>query len=40
MMRRLGQLGYAYQYATGYNAPDPTAVLLEVHLVPRCSSDG
>jgi hypothetical protein len=33
MMRRLGKLGYTHQYATGYNAPDPTAVLPGVHLV-------
>jgi hypothetical protein len=33
MMRRLGQLGYTHEYATGYNAPDPAAVLPGVHLV-------
>ena len=33
MMRRLGTLGYTHEYATGYNAPDPTAVLPGVHLV-------
>jgi hypothetical protein len=33
MMRRLGKLGYTHTYVTGYNAPDPTAVLPGVHLV-------
>ena len=33
MMRRLGTLGYTHEYTTGYNAPDPTAVLPGVHLV-------
>ena len=33
MMRRLGKLGYTHEYATGYNAPDPTTVLPGVHLV-------
>ncbi|BDZ53902.1 IS1595 family transposase [Agromyces marinus] len=32
MMRRLADLGYTHEYATGYNAPDPTAVLPGVHL--------
>ena len=32
MMRRLSELGYTHEYATGYNAPDPTAVLPGVHL--------
>ena len=33
MLRRLGDLGYTHEYATGYNAPDPTEVLPGVHLV-------
>jgi transposase-like protein len=33
MMRRLSKLGYTHEYATGYNAPDPNAVLPGVHLV-------
>lgn len=33
MMRRLSGLGYVHEYATGYNAPDPTQVLPGVHLV-------
>lgn len=33
MLRRLGELGYTHEYATGYNAPDPTEVLPGVHLV-------
>jgi hypothetical protein len=33
MMRRLSKLGYTHDYATGYNAPDPNAVLPGVHLV-------
>ena len=33
MMRRLATLGYTHEYTTGYNAPDPTAVLPGVHLV-------
>ncbi|MWB98743.1 hypothetical protein GB864_09320 [Agromyces sp. MMS17-SY077] len=32
MMRRLSELGYTHEYATGYNAPDPAAVLPGVHL--------
>lgn len=32
MMRKLGALGYTHEYATGYNAPDPTEVLPGVHL--------
>jgi transposase-like protein len=32
MMRRLGNLGYTHQYATGYNAPDKAEVLPGVHL--------
>ncbi len=32
MMRRLSELGYTHEYATGYTAPDPAAVLPGVHL--------
>jgi hypothetical protein len=33
VVRRLGKLGYTHEYATGYNAPDPTAVLPGVQVV-------
>jgi len=33
MMRRLAAMGYTHEYATGYDAEDPTAVLPGVHLV-------
>jgi len=33
MMRRLADLGYTHEYATGYNAPDPADILPGVHLV-------
>lgn len=32
MMRRLGDLGYTHEYATGYNAVDPSEILPGVHL--------
>jgi len=32
MMRRLGDLGYTHEYATGYNAVDKSEVLPGVHL--------
>ena len=32
MMRRLGNLGYTHEYATGYNATDKAEVLPGVHL--------
>jgi hypothetical protein len=32
MMRALGDRGYTHQYATAYNAPDPTEVLPGVPL--------
>lgn len=32
MMRRLSELGYTHEYATGYTAPDPAAVVPGVHL--------
>jgi hypothetical protein len=32
MMRKLGTRGYSHEYATGYNATDPTEVLPGVHL--------